>query len=216
MMWLQQSSSQTASPLAAPHWVGTCQHLCRSVPWSLGWGLHTGAWTAPTRLDGQPSLSWRTCQCMCSAPQPTCNSLPTPVSSRTAEPNSRTFLDRQTVQPFLPPTTCTAACLCVVGACGVQLALGSILGSGGARELPCGVFGSFGWSGEAVDEMESKLKDGGYGFAFQPIKVKFKPTTKVSEHPGSKQAGSSMVHPSAAAAMCLPSWLRGALPQACW
>lgn len=60
----------------------------------------------------------------------------------------------------------------------VQLALGSILGSGGARELPCGVFGSFGWSGEAVDEMEAKLKDGGYGFAFQPIKVKFKPTTK--------------------------------------
>jgi flavorubredoxin len=41
------------------------------------------------------------------------------------------------------------------------------------------VFGSFGWSGEAVDEMESKLEDGGYGFAFKPIKVKFKPTTKV-------------------------------------
>lgn len=61
----------------------------------------------------------------------------------------------------------------------VQLALGSILRSGGARELPCGVFGSFGWSGEAVDEMEAKLKDGGYGFAFNPIKVKFKPTTKV-------------------------------------
>jgi len=60
----------------------------------------------------------------------------------------------------------------------VQLALGSILRQPGARELPCGVFGSFGWSGEAVDEMEAKLKDGGYGFAFNPIKVKFKPTTK--------------------------------------
>lgn len=48
------------------------------------------------------------------------------------------------------------------------------------------MFGSFGWSGEAVDEMEAKLKDGGYGFAFNPIKVKFKPTTKVS---GSGQAG---------------------------
>jgi flavorubredoxin len=43
------------------------------------------------------------------------------------------------------------------------------------------VFGSFGWSGEAVDEMEAKLKDGGYGFAFKPIKVKFKPTATVRE-----------------------------------
>jgi flavin reductase (DIM6/NTAB) family NADH-FMN oxidoreductase RutF len=58
----------------------------------------------------------------------------------------------------------------------VQLALGSILRDTSARDLPCGVFGSFGWSGEAVDEMEAKLKDGGYGFAFKPIKVKFKPT----------------------------------------
>eukprot|EP00775_Hariotina_reticulata_P010362 gene10362-10520_t len=60
----------------------------------------------------------------------------------------------------------------------VQLALGSILRESGARELPCGVFGSFGWSGEAVDEMQAKLKDGGYSFAFKPIKVKFKPTAK--------------------------------------
>lgn len=28
--------------------------------------------------------------------------------------------------------------------------------------------------------MEGKLKDGGYGFAFKPIKVKFKPTATVS------------------------------------
>lgn len=62
----------------------------------------------------------------------------------------------------------------------LQLALGSILRDTSARDLPCGVFGSFGWSGEAVDEMESKLKDGGYGFAFKPIKVKFKPTATVS------------------------------------
>lgn len=61
----------------------------------------------------------------------------------------------------------------------LQLALGSILRQGNARELPCGVFGSFGWSGEAVDEMEGKLKDGGYSFAYDPIKVKFKPTPKV-------------------------------------
>lgn len=26
------------------------------------------------------------------------------------------------------------------------------------RDLPCGVFGSFGWSGEAVDELENRLK----------------------------------------------------------
>lgn len=58
----------------------------------------------------------------------------------------------------------------------VQLALGSILRDTNARDLPCGVFGSFGWSGEAVDEMEAKLKDGGYPFAFKPIRVKFKPT----------------------------------------
>jgi hypothetical protein len=49
------------------------------------------------------------------------------------------------------------------------------------------VFGSFGWSGEAVDEMEAKLKDGGYGFAFKPIKVKFKPTATV-------RAGGDAVH----------------------
>lgn len=72
---------------------------------------------------------------------------------------------------------CCAVLCCLFA---LQLALGSILRSGGARELPCGVFGSFGWSGEAVDEMEAKLEDGGYGFAFQPIKVKFKPTTKVT------------------------------------
>lgn len=64
---------------------------------------------------------------------------------------------------------------------GVQLALGSILRDTNARDLPCGVFGSFGWSGEAVDEMEAKLKDGGYPFAFKPIRVKFKPTATVSD-----------------------------------
>ncbi|GBF88523.1 hypothetical protein Rsub_01238 [Raphidocelis subcapitata] len=60
----------------------------------------------------------------------------------------------------------------------VQLALGSILREANTRQLPCGVFGSFGWSGEAVDEMEAKLKDGGYGFAFDAIRVKFKPSAK--------------------------------------
>lgn len=39
-----------------------------------------------------------------------------------------------------------------------------------------GVFGSFGWSGEAIDLLESKLKDAGYQFGFDPIRVKFTPT----------------------------------------
>lgn len=70
---------------------------------------------------------------------------------------------------------------CCVSWCAiqVQVALGNILRQSKARELPCGVFGSFGWSGEAVDEMESRLKDAGFAFAFKPIRVKFKPTAKV-------------------------------------
>lgn len=57
----------------------------------------------------------------------------------------------------------------------MQMALGEIL-KDCDRSYPCGVFGSFGWSGEAVDEMESRLKDGGFTFAFDPIRCKFKPT----------------------------------------
>lgn len=63
----------------------------------------------------------------------------------------------------------------------VSLALGSLLREAKAKELPCGVFGSFGWSGEAVDEMKQRLKDAGFSFAFNPIRVKFKPTAKVIE-----------------------------------
>lgn len=40
----------------------------------------------------------------------------------------------------------------------VQTALGAIVREPAARDLPCGVFGSFGWSGEAVDELENRLK----------------------------------------------------------
>jgi flavorubredoxin len=46
----------------------------------------------------------------------------------------------------------------LVSAIQVQTALGAILRDAKAKELPCGVFGSFGWSGEAVDELESRLK----------------------------------------------------------
>jgi flavorubredoxin/flavin reductase (DIM6/NTAB) family NADH-FMN oxidoreductase RutF len=53
-------------------------------------------------------------------------------------------------------------------------ALGTVLAEGD-RAKPVGVFGSFGWSGEALDLLETKLRDGGFRFAFAPIKVKFSP-----------------------------------------
>ncbi|MBW4513143.1 MAG: diflavin flavoprotein [Scytonematopsis contorta HA4267-MV1] len=56
----------------------------------------------------------------------------------------------------------------------IQTALGIIL-SNAAKNKLAGVFGSFGWSGEAIDLLESKLKDAGYRFGFDPIRVKFKP-----------------------------------------
>jgi len=58
----------------------------------------------------------------------------------------------------------------------VKQALGTILQMPGAQEKLCGVFGSFGWSGEAVDELESKLRDAGFTFAFDAIRCKFTPT----------------------------------------
>lgn len=53
-------------------------------------------------------------------------------------------------------------------------ALGTLL-SEGDRNKPVGIFGSFGWSGEAIDLLESKLKDGGFKFSFDPIRIKFSP-----------------------------------------
>ena len=53
-------------------------------------------------------------------------------------------------------------------------ALGTLLAEGD-RSKPAGVFGSYGWSGEALDLLEKKLKDGGFKFAFEPIKTKFSP-----------------------------------------
>ncbi len=53
-------------------------------------------------------------------------------------------------------------------------ALGTLLAEGD-RSKPAGVFGSYGWSGEALDLLEKKLKDGGFKFGFEPIKIKFSP-----------------------------------------
>jgi flavorubredoxin/flavin reductase (DIM6/NTAB) family NADH-FMN oxidoreductase RutF len=60
----------------------------------------------------------------------------------------------------------------------IQTALGTLLSNVPTDKL-AGVFGSFGWSGEAIDYLEDKLKDAGYPFAFDPIRVKFKPTDAV-------------------------------------
>ncbi|MEB3356762.1 MAG: diflavin flavoprotein [Synechococcales bacterium] len=60
----------------------------------------------------------------------------------------------------------------------VQTALGIML-SNVPTEKYAGVFGSFGWSGEAIDYLEEKLKDAGYPLAFEPLRIKFKPTDAV-------------------------------------
>ncbi len=53
-------------------------------------------------------------------------------------------------------------------------ALGTLLAEGDKKK-PVGVFGSYGWSGEALDLLENKLRDGGFAFGFEAIKVKFTP-----------------------------------------
>ncbi|MGB7247743.1 MAG: diflavin flavoprotein [Phormidesmis sp.] len=56
----------------------------------------------------------------------------------------------------------------------IQTALGVVLSAASKTKL-AGVFGSFGWSGEAIDLLENKFKDAGYSFGFEPIRVKFTP-----------------------------------------
>ncbi|HEY9647872.1 MAG TPA: diflavin flavoprotein [Chroococcidiopsis sp.] len=60
----------------------------------------------------------------------------------------------------------------------IQTALGVILSTSAKTKL-AGVFGSYGWSGEAVDLIESKLQDAGYSLGFETLRVKFKPTDEV-------------------------------------
>jgi flavorubredoxin/flavin reductase (DIM6/NTAB) family NADH-FMN oxidoreductase RutF len=57
----------------------------------------------------------------------------------------------------------------------IQTALGTILATAEKTKL-AGVFGSYGWSGEAVDLLEDKLQDAGFGLGFETLRVKFKPT----------------------------------------
>lgn len=57
----------------------------------------------------------------------------------------------------------------------IQTALGTVLSTATNNKL-AGVFGSYGWSGEAIDLIEGKLTDAGYRFGFETLRVKFKPT----------------------------------------
>lgn len=68
----------------------------------------------------------------------------------------------------------------------IQSALGIILSTATKVKL-AGVFGSYGWSGEAIDLLENKLKDAGFQLGFETIRVKFKPdevTLKQCEEAG--------------------------------
>jgi flavorubredoxin/flavin reductase (DIM6/NTAB) family NADH-FMN oxidoreductase RutF len=62
----------------------------------------------------------------------------------------------------------------------IQTALGLILSAAPKTRL-AGVFGSYGWSGEAVDLIEGKLQDANYRFGFDPIRVRFSPTEETLE-----------------------------------
>ncbi len=57
----------------------------------------------------------------------------------------------------------------------IQTAFGILL-SNAHKGQTVGVFGSFGWSGEAIDHLADKLREAGFTFGFEPIRVKFKPT----------------------------------------
>ncbi|WP_017305350.1 diflavin flavoprotein [Spirulina subsalsa] len=63
----------------------------------------------------------------------------------------------------------------------VQTALGLVISTADKQQL-AGVFGSYGWSGEAIDLLEGKLRDAGYRFGFDPIRVKFKPTDSIIKY----------------------------------
>lgn len=62
----------------------------------------------------------------------------------------------------------------------IQTALGLVL-SGAKTTKLAGVFGSYGWSGEALDLIEGKLQDANYRFGFDPIRVRFSPTAATIE-----------------------------------
>lgn len=70
----------------------------------------------------------------------------------------------------------------------IQTALGIILATAAKTKL-AGVFGSYGWSGEAIDLLESKLKDANYSLGFESIRVRFTPTPEILQQ--CQQAGAA-------------------------
>jgi len=62
----------------------------------------------------------------------------------------------------------------------IQTALGLVLSSAVKSKLG-GVFGSYGWSGEAIDLIEGRLQDAGYRLGFSTLRIKFTPTPLVLE-----------------------------------
>jgi flavorubredoxin/flavin reductase (DIM6/NTAB) family NADH-FMN oxidoreductase RutF len=57
----------------------------------------------------------------------------------------------------------------------IQTALGIVLSTAAKTKL-AGVFGSYGWSGEAIEQIETKLKDANYQLGFESVKIRFSPT----------------------------------------
>ncbi len=70
----------------------------------------------------------------------------------------------------------------------IQTALGIILSTAAKTKL-AGVFGSYGWSGEAIDLLENKLKDANYRLGFESIRVRFTPTPEILQQ--CQQAGAT-------------------------
>ncbi|MDY7016220.1 MAG: diflavin flavoprotein, partial [Cyanobacteriota bacterium] len=68
----------------------------------------------------------------------------------------------------------------------IETALGVIL-SAAAKTKLAGVFGSYGWSGEAIDLLESKLLDANYRLGFEPLRIRFSPTEENLQQ--SREAG---------------------------
>ena len=68
----------------------------------------------------------------------------------------------------------------------IQTALGTVLSSAVKTKI-AGVFGSYGWSGEAIDLIEQKLLDHNYRLGFETLRVRFSPNAETLE--ACQQAG---------------------------
>ncbi|MEO1395855.1 MAG: diflavin flavoprotein [Cyanobacteria bacterium J06634_5] len=72
----------------------------------------------------------------------------------------------------------------------MQTALGVVVSSAAKTKL-AGVFGSYGWSGEAIDLIEQKLRDHNYRLGFETLRVRFVPnveTIKACQRAGTEFA----------------------------